>query len=53
MYECFCCGERAVIWDADFDAEARGYEFPGIVHILHCSNCGAQIEYVVRTDEEE
>ena len=21
MYECFHCGERAVIWDSDFDGE--------------------------------
>ena len=43
MYECFHCGERTVIWGADFDGEDYGYLEPGIVHSLHCSNCGAEI----------
>jgi hypothetical protein len=33
MYECFHCGARAVIWDADFDSEDYGYEPGGIVHV--------------------
>lgn len=49
MYECFHCGARAVIWDADFSFEDFGYEYDGIedgiVHICHCDNCGAEIEY--------
>lgn len=53
MYECFHCGQRAVIWDGDFDAEECGYEYPGIVHFCHCKNCGAQIEYVIRSDGAE
>ena len=52
MYECFHCGMRAVIWDSDFDAEDVGYTDPGIVHMCHCSNCGAQIEYYIRTEED-
>ena len=45
MYECFHCGCRAVVWDADFDFEDFGYDGEGVV-------CGAEIEYRVRTDEE-
>ena len=52
MYECFHCGCRTVIWDADFDFEDLGYEDEGIVHTCHCTNCGAEIEYKIRTDEE-
>lgn len=53
MYECFHCGERAVIWDADFDTEDYGYEFPGIVHACHCTNCGADITYVIDLSKDE
>lgn len=45
MYECFHCGARAVIWDADFDFDDFGYEGEGVVHVCHCANCGAEIEY--------
>ena len=53
MYECFNCGCRTVIWDADFDFADLGYEGEGVVHICHCTNCGAEIEYRIRTDEED
>lgn len=45
MYECFHCLKRAVVWDSDFSFEDFGYEGEGIVHICHCTNCGAEIEY--------
>ena len=47
MFECFHCLARAVIWDADFDFSDFAYEGDGIVQILHCTNCGAEIEYRV------
>jgi len=53
MYECFHCGEKAVIWDADFTLEEVAGEGDGIVHMCHCTNCGAEIEYVIRFDQEE
>jgi hypothetical protein len=55
MFECFNCLARAVIWDADFDFDDFGYEGTGVVHICHCSNCGAEIEYRVplSVDDEE
>ena len=39
MYECFHCGEKAVIWDGDFDFDDYGYEGEGIIHCCHCTNC--------------
>lgn len=53
MYECFHCLARQVGWDADFSFEDMGYEGEGLVHILHCNNCGAEIEYCIRLDEED
>ena len=53
MYECFHCGARAVIWDSDFDFWDLGYEGEGIVHFCHCMNCGAEIEYDIRFDDDE
>lgn len=53
MYECFHCGCVAVVWDADFDFEDFGREGDGIVHVCHCENCGAEIEYYVSVGDEE
>lgn len=47
MYECFHCGAYAVTWEADFDFSDYGYEGEGVIHVCHCNNCGAQIEYYV------
>ena len=52
MYECFHCGEKAVIWDADFDYSDYGFDEEGIVHECHCQNCGAQIMYFCPNDKE-
>ena len=53
MFECFHCLARAVIWDADFTFEDFGYEGEGIVHVCHCSNCGAEILYNIRIGDED
>ena len=45
MYQCFHCLENSVIWNADFDFSDYGIEGEGVVHVCHCSNCGAYIEY--------
>lgn len=50
---CFHCLSDSVIWDSDFSFEDCGYEGEGIVHICHCTNYGAEIEYRIRTDGEE
>lgn len=46
-YQCFHCGENTVVWDADFNFEDYCLEGEGIVHICHCTNCGAGIQYNV------
>lgn len=46
-YECFHCGQKSVHWCSDFDFEDYGLDEEGIVHICHCDNCGADIEYYV------
>lgn len=53
MYECFHCGARAVIWDADFNADEYGYDCEGIIHACHCTNCGAEITYFIKIDGED
>lgn len=52
-YECFHCGQKTVGWDSDFDFEDMGYEGEGVVHICHCTNCGAEIEYRVSNEVVE
>lgn len=53
VYQCFHCGDQAVLWMADFSYEDYGYEGDGIIHECQCSNCGAHITYFVPLDEEE
>lgn len=53
MYECFHCGHRAVIWDADFNFEDYGNEGEGIVQVLHCENCGVETEYRINCGRNE
>ncbi len=53
MYECFHCGEKAVIWDQDFSFEDYGIEGEGIVHNCHCTKCGADIMYFISLEEED
>lgn len=52
-FECFHCLHMAVVWDSDFDFDDFGYEGEGIVHELHCCNCGASITYVVPIEKEK
>lgn len=52
-YQCFHCGQRTVIWDADFDFEDYCMEGEGIVHDCHCTNCGARIQYFIDIDDRE
>lgn len=53
MYECFHCGERAVVWQNDYTFEDYDIEGEGIVHDLRCTNCGALITYEVPVDDVE
>ena len=56
MYQCFHCLTDSVIWDNDFSAEDYGIDDKdGIVQVLHCTNCGAQIQYYIpgNTNDED
>lgn len=52
LFECFHCLHRSVVWQCDYDFEDFGYEGEGIVQILRCTNCGAEIEYRISFDED-
>lgn len=52
MYQCFHCLEQSVVWECDYDFEDMGYEGEGFVHICHCTNCGAEIEYRISLEKE-
>ena len=52
-YECFHCGHKSVIWDSDFDFSDYGLEGEGVIHVCHCANCGAEIEYQIANQKEE
>lgn len=51
MYECFHCLQKAVVWDSDSDFSDYDLEGEGIVHVLHCTNCGAEIYVLVNADD--
>lgn len=53
MCECFHCGHKTVVWDSDFSYEDLCLEGDGIVHICHCSHCGAYIEYHIPIEEDK
>ena len=53
MYECFHCLSRSVIWESDFTFEDFGMEGEGLVHVCHCTACGAEIYYYIPIEEEE
>ena len=52
-FQCFHCLTDNVSWDCDYNFEDLDYEGQGTVHILHCTNCGAEIEYKVHADTED
>lgn len=47
-FECFHCGETAVVWDNDFDNP----EGEGIIRRLHCESCKAEIAYYIEEEGE-
>ena len=53
MYDCFHCGSKSVAWRADYDFEDFGLPGKGIVQMLECTNCGAEIEYRIKIKEDE
>ena len=53
MYQCFHCLQNTLCWECDYDYEDYGYEGEGIVQVLHCSNCGAEVECKIPIRDEE
>ena len=53
MYQCFHCLHNTLVWQCDYDFSDFGYDGEGIVQILHCSNCGAEVEYRIEITEED
>lgn len=49
---CWYCGGK-LVWQNDFDYSDVYLEGEGIVTYLTCSNCGAEVQYSLRTDEED
>ena len=49
-YQCFHCGSQSVIWDNDHMFDELGYDGYGMVHLCHCMNCGAEIEYRIELE---
>lgn len=49
---CFHCGGR-LVWQNDFSYEDYGYEGEGIVQVLNCMDCGADVEYKIGLGEDE
>lgn len=49
---CWYCGGR-LIWNSDFNYDEVHGEGEGVVSYLTCANCSAEVEYSLRTDEEE
>lgn len=51
---CFHCGEDVVILGCDFTFEDYDIlDEQGIVHELHCTNCGAEIVYCCKEEDDE
>lgn len=53
MYQCFHCLSNSVVWDNDFNFEDFMYEGEGLIHICHCANCGAEIQYSIPISSED
>lgn len=48
---CWYCGGK-LIWQSDFNYDEVHHEGEGVVSFLTCSHCGAEVQYSLRTDEE-
>lgn len=44
---CWLCGEQ-LTWQSDCDLEDIGEEGNGVVSILNCYSCGAEVRYIKR-----
>jgi hypothetical protein len=46
---CWNCGGK-LCWDCDYTYADIYGEGEGVVNKLHCMDCGAEVEYAIRTD---
>lgn len=51
LMRCWYCGGR-LRWDSDFNYDEIFGEGDGIVSFLTCMNCGAEVQYSLREEEE-
>lgn len=49
---CWYCGGQ-LIWQSDFNYDEVFGDGEGVVTYLMCTECGAEVQYAVRTDEED
>ena len=47
----YCSGQ--LIWDSDFNYDEVFGEGEGGVKYLHCSQCGAEVQYSLRDDDDQ
>lgn len=47
----YCRGD--LIWQSDFNYDEVHGEGEGIVSYLHCSNCGAMVEYSLKDEADQ
>lgn len=49
---CFHCGGE-IIWSGDFSFSDYGMDGEGVIHELHCKDCGAEIVYYCAEGDED
>lgn len=49
---CWYCGGK-LVWQSDFNYDEAYGGGEGIVTLLKCSDCGADVEYKLRDDSDE
>lgn len=56
IYRCFACCVGELCWEGDFMRSELGEgdeDHDGVVNILHCQNCGAEVRVYHRIDDED
>ena len=51
LMRCWYCGGQ-LRWDSDFSYDEIFGEGDGIVSFLTCMNCGAEVQYSLREEED-
>ena len=53
LFYCPVCGHKSAVWQSDWDAADYGYECDGIVTMYTCALCGADIQALWGSTEQE